>query len=94
MLKGEVLVTGDENFKTGALGDIEKISVGKCRPAHLPGWLDVVIGRDAAHAERSIVVEENLHPLDGDPSLAKRRTPLTRSSGRLSKISVAICSAV
>ena len=76
------------------LGGIEEIGVGKCRPAHLPGWIDVVIGEDAAHAGRSVVVEENLHPRDGDPSLPKRRTPLMRSSGRLSKISVAICSTV
>ena len=92
LLENDVLIASDERVETGLLRSIEQVAVGRGRPAHRGGRPHVMARQNAAHASRGVLVEQNPHPFEGEPILAKRRTAFTRSRGN-SNISVAISSA-
>src|ERR1700719_2200804 len=93
LLKDKVLVAGDKGLETGLFGFVQQLPVRDAGPAHLGGGPHVMALQNAAQAPRDVFVEQNPHPLEGEPILAKRSTAFSRSRGN-SNISVAISSAV
>ena len=81
-----------EGIETGFFGFVQQLPIRDACPAHLGGGPHVMARQNAAHASRGVLVEQNPHPFEGEPILAKRRAAFTRSRGN-SNISVAISSA-
>jgi hypothetical protein len=85
LLENHVLVASDKRLEAGLFCGVEQIAVGQSGSAHLEGGADIVRRQDVAHAERSVLVEQNSHPFEGWAIFAKRSTARTRSTGTPSK---------
>lgn len=57
----DVFVCGEENFKSGALGLVEEISVKKRAPSLFVSGFDSVFWQKVANIHRRALIEEDQH---------------------------------